>query len=154
MKKVTFSDIVTINGFIVDEPLHIEDAALQVSHRINIENKVKKGIQRIHRPAPAVTVSSFRVGDQIGIFLLQNLKFPHARIKKLISSDKNLFWLFLTIISVLVVTIISLIIVSSSKWGFVTHPLVSYHVGCTPHTTHWHVEENGATGTIKVIYKI
>ena len=90
MKKVTFSDIVTINGFIVNEPIHIEDAALQESHRITIENKVKKGTRRI--PRPAVTVSSFRVGDQIGIFLLQNLKFPHARIKKLISNEKNLFW--------------------------------------------------------------
>ena len=98
----------------------------------------------------------FQACEDCAIFFTMpavTVKIPNVRPKMLINNKKYLFWLFVTIISVLVIAIISLIIVSSTKRDFVNHPLTSYHAGCTDLTSQWHVGENGASGTIKVILK-
>ena len=77
------------------------------------------------------------------------VRIPNYRV--ILYNRKYLFWLFISIITVLVISIISLIIASQHKHrDYVSHPLTSYHAGCQDLTSQWHVGETGSSGTVKV----
>ena len=75
------------------------------------------------------------------------IKIPNVRL--LLHNRKYLFWFFVILISILVVSILSLIIVINTKRDFESFPLATYHDGCQDLTSQWQETEAGSSGTIK-----
>ena len=80
------------------------------------------------------------------------VKIPNTH--HVINNKKYLFWFFVALISVLVISIIGLIIKSQQPRDFASSPVSSYQAGCEDLTSAWHVGETGSSGTIKVIFRI
>ena len=79
------------------------------------------------------------------------VKIPNYRV--MLNNRKYLFWLFVTIISILVISIISLAISvqHKSSRNYNSHPVSAYNAGCQDLTSQWHVGETGSQGTVKVM---